>query len=243
MADKGVTIVIKRVKKGGHGGAHGGAWKVAYADFVTAMMCFFLVMWLMGSDDETKAAISSYFNNPNPVSPWRPELKDNENIPLGNKTGSGDSILKGADVANQDVKDPTPVVGKDEKGKADEPGSLTEESISTADSIVFSIAEDELFTAPKTDILKEDKALKLLSVVKRIAQVFKGQLKIRGVLDSRKGDNFELGVSRLVAIQRFIVERKWMSEETVKTSFIKRTSESEPVEDEGPRKIELVFSR
>ena len=41
-------IVIKRVKKGGHG-HHGGAWKIAYADFVTAMMAFFLLMWVLGS--------------------------------------------------------------------------------------------------------------------------------------------------------------------------------------------------
>ena len=44
-------IIIKRVKKGGHA-AHGGAWKIAYADFVTAMMAFFLLMWLLGSTTE-----------------------------------------------------------------------------------------------------------------------------------------------------------------------------------------------
>ena len=41
-------IVIKKVKKGGHGGHHGGSWKVAYADFVTAMMAFFMVLWILG---------------------------------------------------------------------------------------------------------------------------------------------------------------------------------------------------
>jgi chemotaxis protein MotB len=56
-------IVIKRPRKGGHG-HHGGAWKVAYADFVTAMMALFIVLWLMGADEETKKAISSFFNNP-----------------------------------------------------------------------------------------------------------------------------------------------------------------------------------
>lgn len=57
-------IIIKRVKKGGHGGHHGGSWKVAYADFVTAMMAFFMVMWLLGMDEKTKAAIEGYFTNP-----------------------------------------------------------------------------------------------------------------------------------------------------------------------------------
>jgi chemotaxis protein MotB len=64
MADKNqATIIIKKIKKGGHG-HHGGAWKVAYADFVTAMMAFFMVMWLMGADAETKAAVEGYFKNP-----------------------------------------------------------------------------------------------------------------------------------------------------------------------------------
>jgi len=57
-------IVIK--KKGGHGGHHGGAWKVAYADFVTAMMALFIVLWLMSSSSkQTQIAISGYFKDPN----------------------------------------------------------------------------------------------------------------------------------------------------------------------------------
>jgi chemotaxis protein MotB len=55
--------VIKR-KKAGHGGHHGGAWKVAYADFVTAMMALFIVLWLMSADEKVKEAISAFFNNP-----------------------------------------------------------------------------------------------------------------------------------------------------------------------------------
>jgi chemotaxis protein MotB len=57
------VIIVKKVKKGGHG-HHGGAWKVAYADFVTAMMAFFLVMWLVGQSKGVKASIASYFRNP-----------------------------------------------------------------------------------------------------------------------------------------------------------------------------------
>jgi chemotaxis protein MotB len=57
-------IVIKKVKKGGHGGHHGGSWKVAYADFVTAMMAFFMVMWILGMDEGTKKAVEGYFSNP-----------------------------------------------------------------------------------------------------------------------------------------------------------------------------------
>jgi chemotaxis protein MotB len=57
-------IIIVR-KKGGHGGHHGGAWKVAYADFVTAMMALFIVLWLMSSSSkQTQIAISGYFKDP-----------------------------------------------------------------------------------------------------------------------------------------------------------------------------------
>ncbi|MGD0294505.1 MAG: flagellar motor protein MotB [Terracidiphilus sp.] len=55
-------IVIK--KKGDHGGHHGGAWKVAYADFVTALMSLFIVLWLMGSSEKIKRAVAGYFNDP-----------------------------------------------------------------------------------------------------------------------------------------------------------------------------------
>jgi len=55
-------IIIKRIKKGGGGGHHGGAWKVAYADFVTAMMAFFLLMWLINTTSpEQKRGIADYF--------------------------------------------------------------------------------------------------------------------------------------------------------------------------------------
>jgi chemotaxis protein MotB len=77
-------IVIKRIKKGG-GGHHGGAWKLAYADFVTAMMAFFLLMWLLGSTAQGDLqGIAEYFQNPLRIS-------------MSGGTGSGNatSILQG----------------------------------------------------------------------------------------------------------------------------------------------------
>jgi chemotaxis protein MotB len=64
VASGGKKIVIVKKKGGGHGGHHGGSWKVAYADFVTAMMAFFMVLWIVGLDDQTKKAIQGYFENP-----------------------------------------------------------------------------------------------------------------------------------------------------------------------------------
>lgn len=62
--DRIAPIVVKKIKKGG-GGHHGGAWKMAYADFVTAMMAFFLLMWLLGSTSKAqREGISEYFRTP-----------------------------------------------------------------------------------------------------------------------------------------------------------------------------------
>jgi chemotaxis protein MotB len=73
-------IVIKKVS--GHGGHHGGAWKVAYADFVTAMMALFIVLWLLNSSVKVKQAVSGYFNDP------RSSHKETGT----DKAGSGDSL-------------------------------------------------------------------------------------------------------------------------------------------------------
>ena len=62
MADQRPIIVIK--KKGGHAGHHGGAWKVAYADFVTAMMALFIVLWLLNSSKQVQDAVGGYFKDP-----------------------------------------------------------------------------------------------------------------------------------------------------------------------------------
>jgi chemotaxis protein MotB len=57
-------IIIIKKKHAGHGAHHGGAWKVAYADFVTAMMALFIVLWLLSTSDQVKQAISGYFRDP-----------------------------------------------------------------------------------------------------------------------------------------------------------------------------------
>jgi chemotaxis protein MotB len=61
--DKPRSIIILK-KKGGHGGHHGGAWKVAYADFVTAMMALFIVLWLLNSSKQIQIAVGGYFKDP-----------------------------------------------------------------------------------------------------------------------------------------------------------------------------------
>src|SRR5215471_6790861 len=63
MSDEKRPIIIVK-KKGGHGGHHGGAWKVAYADFVTAMMALFIVLWLLNTSKQVQEAVGGYFKDP-----------------------------------------------------------------------------------------------------------------------------------------------------------------------------------
>ncbi|MDX3884512.1 flagellar motor protein MotB [Edaphosphingomonas haloaromaticamans] len=80
------VIIVKKIVEGGHGGHHGGAWKVAYADFVTAMMAFFLLLWILGATTEKqRKGIADYF------SPTLVEMRQKSagsNGPFG-----GDSIV------------------------------------------------------------------------------------------------------------------------------------------------------
>ena len=83
-------VIIKR-RKASYAAHHGGAWKVAYADFVTAMMALFIVLWLMSTDRETQQDIAAYFNNPSGP---------------GNMTGTASAGLGHAiDVPRQNMKD------------------------------------------------------------------------------------------------------------------------------------------
>jgi len=64
VSDDELQPIIVRRKKVSHGGHHSGSWKVAFADFMTAMMAFFLVMWLVGQSDRVKEAVAGYFRDP-----------------------------------------------------------------------------------------------------------------------------------------------------------------------------------
>jgi chemotaxis protein MotB len=100
-------IIVRRGNSEGDGGHHGGAWKIAYADFVTAMMAFFLVMWLINSSNEvTKSRVASYFNpikmtDATPsgrglktASPKKPTEEKKEKIDEANKSGGAETEKK-----------------------------------------------------------------------------------------------------------------------------------------------------
>ncbi len=96
-----IRIVRKKVVAGGH---HGGAWKVAYADFVTAMMAFFLVMWICGLSKPMKQAIAAYFRDPSGLS---------------KTTKGGRNPLSGGNEAMISAGKPAPVIPLDGKNPAE----------------------------------------------------------------------------------------------------------------------------
>lgn len=104
-AGTNAPVIIKKVKKGGGDGHHGGAWKVAYADFVTAMMAFFLLMWLLSSTSEQqKAGIADYFQ---------------PTIPINRVSGGGDGVFSGDNIFTTSTLEQSGTGGlSDQQGEA-----------------------------------------------------------------------------------------------------------------------------
>jgi len=94
MAAKTQPIIVIK-KRGRHSAHHGGAWKVAYADFVTAMMSLFIVLWLMNSSDKIKKAVAGYFNDP----------KGTASLMGTTMTGTGETVTKVAADNMQKLKE------------------------------------------------------------------------------------------------------------------------------------------
>jgi chemotaxis protein MotB len=122
-------IIIKKVKKGGHA-HHGGSWKVAFADFATAMMAFFLLMWLLeATTEEQKGAISEYFNNPSNVQGASPAPSP---TPIQGPGGASTSMIKlgGGMELHRDAAPPSqvapPTPGTQTQTRPDDDGAQEE---------------------------------------------------------------------------------------------------------------------
>jgi flagellar motor protein MotB len=242
MAGEVQPIIIKKIQAG-HGGAHGGAWKVAYADFVTAMMCFFLVMWLMGADEATKAAVADYFNNP--TSAWRKDLSSAETMPLGDRTGAGENLLKGADGATPEdlVQRPQRPYSSPETD-GDKVATIldqfmTDESIVKLDQIRFSMPESLLFVEG-SDKEFHPKAQDLLDKIGRVTRKYKGKLEIQATHAPGMSDSYEFQMSRVVSIQRYIVDHNWSPEDRISTLVLERRN---ALPAGAQRKIEFTLTK
>lgn len=135
----GGAVIIKRIKKGGHGGHHGGAWKIAYADFVTAMMAFFLLLWLLNSvSQESLEGISNYFA-PTAVS----SSSSGSGQILGGKTLSEEGVGTSNSSSSSVTMDlPPPRAGSG--GEAMQEGDPAAEAAEKAENAQFEEARKQL---------------------------------------------------------------------------------------------------
>lgn len=212
MEDSGSSPIIKKVIKK-HGGHHGGAWKVAYADFVTAMMALFIVLWVLGQSPEVQEAVSGYFKDP-----------------IGFSSKGGKTMLDGNSTSLIDTKVQEEIQRKeDEKEQLQKMGEKLKEEISNdtkmmnfSDQIQVEVvneglrieltdsANDIFFEVGTSELKKEAKEL-LALVGSEIAKL-PNKIIVEGHTDSRqyRNDgtgytNFELSCDRANSAKRALV--------------------------------------
>jgi chemotaxis protein MotB len=207
-----VRIIIRR-KKGGHGGHHGGAWKVAFADFMTAMFALFLVLWLVSQSSDVKSAIAGYFQDP-----------------LGRADEFGSSILpgEGAQAANPRPLSQTQVIDlrrdrlqqagqelQQKVGEIPELASLKEnvEIDLTADGLRIQLLEDSSGTFFQTgQAIPSPRGRQMLALVGTELGKLPNQVLIEGHTDARPYagltgySNWELSADRANAARRILEE-------------------------------------
>jgi len=204
-------IIVKKVIAGGHG-HHGGAWKVAYADFVTAMMALFIVLWILGQDDSVKENIAGYFNDPSGFGVGNgPSVIDGvgkKNIAPAILTdfqkkevekerleSMGDELINS--LKNQDFKD---IIDQIDVEVTDE--GLRIEIMESADDAFFEVG---------TATLKKS-ASKILNIIGKQMSELKNKVVVEGHTDGRpfsnglKGySNYELSTDRANSARRKLI--------------------------------------
>ena len=211
--DNSQQIIIKKSKKKGEG-AHGGAWKVAYADFVTAMMALFIVLWILSQSDEVKEKVSEYFKDPS-----------------GFVLGNGPTVIQGKEINSiqPDIMDQV-LLRQREKEKLEEMGKdiveqLTndEEFKKIVDQIEITITDEGLlieimesqedaFFDIGTSTLKKKSEDLLIAIGKQLSQI-NNRIIIEGHTDSRQfpGNgmgytNYELSADRANSARRALLK-------------------------------------
>jgi chemotaxis protein MotB len=227
-------IIIK--KKGGHGGHHGGAWKVAYADFVTAMMALFIVLWLLNSSVQVRKAISSYFQDPS----------GSGNLSGSASAGTGETVSVGQDDMEQ-LKD-----------KLEEAVKKKPEFEKLKDYVQLSVTGEGL----RVELLESEKGIFFESgspspsglggelIGKLADQLVKlpNQLLIEGHTDSKpfgkRKDytNWELSVDRANAARRIIEEHGARPDQIVQVRGFAAQSPRNPAdpEDASNRRVSVI---
>ena len=190
-------IVIKR--SGGHAGHHGGAWKVAYADFVTAMMSLFIVLWLMNSSVKIKKAVAGYFNDP----------KGTASMMGTTMSGTGETVTAAAGDDMQKLKDK---IEEQIKAKKDlEKLSKQIEITITPEGLRIELLEDKDGTFYQSGSAKlSDSGQELLSLLAGELKTLPNSLLIEGHTDASQYSsdtnysNWELSADRANSARRLL---------------------------------------
>ncbi len=210
-------IIIKRKKHGGHG-YHGGAWKVALADFMTAMMAFFLVLWLVGQKDEVKQAVAGYFRDPGAFntqgksgilqgssSPVKSKSETEKIIPMKQEK-SGPSVAEHKALTDAAKK----II---EEFKKEEIFKQLKENVTfqmTSEGLRITLNESEdgaAFFEPGSDKLLSKSAVLLMIIARELGKL-SNKMVIEGHTDATKsaGDytNWELSSDRANSARRLL---------------------------------------
>lgn len=214
--NEGAPIIIKKKKAHGHG-HHGGAWKVAYADFVTAMMAFFLVMWIMGMSDEDRESVESYFKDPMGYTRTAPKGRPNIGFAGAQRRSNARDNATSADASNADRADleslhkaAAAVVAGDLASSGLEAFSKLIEVKLTDEGLEIEFVEGQgvaYFEVGSTTVTSRAKQIigELGVVLARSGRV----MKVYGHTDARSYvgngyDNFDLSAERANAVKRVL---------------------------------------
>jgi chemotaxis protein MotB len=261
MAANGKIIIIK--KNGGHAGHHGGAWKVAYADFVTAMMALFIVLWLMNTSKQVQEAVGGYFKDPRGTSKFvghgTSKIMDSGQggagaNPMGG--GAGKNLIAGAAGENM-------VVGKDDMNRLKEElqnsihkikefNSLNKQIEMTVTSEGLRIELLESATGTFFDIgnaTPSQNGTELLKALAAEIGKLPNQVSIEGHTDSKPYgkagySNWELSVDRANAARR-IMSQSGMSPtqvSQVRGYADQRLRQKDHPEDPSNRRISVIVA-
>lgn len=211
MSEEKEPIIVKKVKKG-HGGHHGGAWKVAYADFVTAMMALFIVLWVLSQGEDVKEAVAGYFQDPlgfsittgmGPGKSGGIEMELEAELTLRQKQTRQFEKMKGR-IMSELSKNPefSGALDKIEIEMVDD--GLRIEMLETADNIFFGLGSASI----------NDNAQKIMDEIADNLKRLPNKIVVEGHTDSRPFkygkakvyDNYDLSAERANSARRALVE-------------------------------------
>src|SRR5688572_13711694 len=250
MSNNRPIIIVK--KKGGHAAHHGGAWKVAFADFITALMALFLVLWLVGQSQKVKEAVAGHFRNP-------PGILD----------GSRSGLLPGNEGVNEEIqpKEDSPVSFEDEMAKLERSAERLQQIFGETDAFQSIRNQIQIRMTPEgLEIQLTEKAKKvlfevgsahpvqdtkevLIQIAKEIGQisnraVIAGYTDRRPYSDKSHYSNWELSSDRANGARRVLVENGMKPEQIARVVGYGDTqllNEKDPYADANRRITILVL--